>query len=335
MDMLHVLFDRAGEWWRLRLGWLKKVLLLPRSFLLRYTEFEIPGAGTGAPLRAAYLGEGQSLPYYLGLYGASPASAPTRLVPLWKLRSAVAQASARFPLVLVEINQLLAYLPPKGGWTTDPWIRQETDLFGERYRRRRPGIERGYGHPVRRHNFRHLLSRDAGDLRRFYDEFYLPYVRQRHGATSSVRSLAALRVGLRSGFLLQVWQGDQWVSGLLACRATGARILVLAVGLHPSAAQTRQQGSVAAAYYFLFRWAHENGLRWVDFCGSRPHLSDGVFYHKSLWAAEPKRDAWHHAEIKLYAAPAAYTHGALRGQLVFASGVPAPMGDLLPPEGVA
>ena len=59
------------------------------------------------------------------------------------------------------------------------------------------------------------------------------------------------------------------------------------------------------------------------------------FYHKSLWAAEPKRDAWHHAEIRVYAAPAAHTHAALRGQLVFVNGVPAPLGDLLPPEGVA
>jgi hypothetical protein len=78
------------------------------------------------------------------------------------------------------------------------------------------------------------------------------------------------------------------------------RVRLLAVGLDPSRFEKLQEGALAATYYFLFRWASENHLRVVDFCGSRPHLMDGVFRHKALWAAEPIPDPWHHTEIEFY-----------------------------------
>jgi hypothetical protein len=105
---------------------------------------------------------------------------------------------------------------------------------------------------------------------------------------------------LRSGFLLKVWQDDQWVSGLMTFVDGRERVLALADGLHAPLLSRRRDGAIAANHYFLFQWARENGVGCVNFCGARPHLMDGVFRHKQLWAAESRPDPWHHTQIVFY-----------------------------------
>jgi hypothetical protein len=77
-----------------------------------------------------------------------------------------------------------------------------------------------------------------------------------------------------------------------------------------------QDGALSAAYYFLFQWAVENGLRTVDWCGSRPNQMDGVFQHKTLWAAVPKHDPWHHTEVAFFLATAVCLPASIRQQLI-------------------
>jgi hypothetical protein len=73
---------------------------------------------------------------------------------------------------------------------------------------------------------------------------------------------------------------------------------------------------IPAAYYFLFQWAVDSGLRTVDWCGSRPNQMDGVFQHKTLWAAEPKHDPWHHMEVAFFLATAVCLPASIRQQLI-------------------
>jgi hypothetical protein len=272
---------------------MKKLLLLPGSLWLRQSELSIRTPEGVLAARGVYIGEGLSLPYYRKLY-RSPVT-QSRRVPIWRVRRSLIEARAASDVVLVELNPLLTFLLPGDGWVADAWVQQETDLTSERYRRRARGIERGWGQKVRRQGFQCRFSRDEGALERFYGESYLPYVRQRYGDGASVRRLSELRAALRSGFLLQVWRDKEWVSGLVASR-DGQRVRLLASGA--GSPQLVHEGALSATYYFLFRWAREAGMKTVDFCGSRPHLLDGVFRHKSLWAAEPRHDPWHHTEME-------------------------------------
>jgi len=306
------LSDRWREW----LAPLKKPMLLYRSLQLVRCEFEITSGTDSAPLPCLYIGEGLNLEYYRKLYGSAHCS-PSTPIPVWSLRAEIARARSRYPVTLVENNQLLDCLLPAGGLVTDPWIRQQTDLAGERYRLRQRGIERGVGRSVRIHNFQCRFSREARDLEAFYSAYYLPHIHARHGTLAAGRSLAQLRKALRSGFLLQVWRGDRWVSGLVAERTTRERICPLVVGLHPAHLAAWQNGALAAGYYFLFRWARENGVRIVDLGGSRPHLMDGVFHHKTLWASVAERDPWHHTEIVFYLDPAVRLPSVVSQQLVW------------------
>jgi hypothetical protein len=309
----------ASERWRQWLGPLKRGLLIHRSLRLVRSEFEIACGTDGPKLPCAYLGEGLSLPYYRKLYGFAGGFLPAPVF-LWNLRQEVCQARLRFPVVLVEVNQSLGFLLPAGGLVTYPWIRQETDLEGEHYRHRQRGIERGVGQRVRKHGFQCRFSREECDLEEFYRTYHLPHVRARHGALAVGRTLRQLKSAMRSGFLLQVWRGDQWLSGVMVQRIGPERIYPLSVGLHPSCLAGWQDGSLAAAYYFLFRWARENGVRVVDFGGSPPHAMDGVFHHKTLWAAEPKYDPWHHTQLVFYVDAAAALPGVVTQQLVWKEG---------------
>jgi hypothetical protein len=300
--------------WRARLSWPKRILLLYRSIRLRYCEFEIPETTDSPPLRSVYIGEGISLPYYLKLYQASVSQ--SREIPVWRARAALSGARAAYPIVLVEINRLLDFLLPSGGLRADSWVQHETDLDSARYRQRRRGIERGWGGKVRKHGYRFALSRNEHDLVVFYQDYYLPHMTHRHGETASTRNIDVLRKALRKGFLLQVWHNEQWVSGIVTDQTEIHRVSILAAGLHASQRQRMQDGALSAAYYFLFQWAVENGLRTIDWCGSRPNQMDGVFQHKTLWAAVPKHDPWHHTEVVFFLATAICLPASIRQQLI-------------------
>lgn len=285
------------------LGAAKRLLLLHRSLRLKHVEFSLQGEHGLDPLRVAYIGEGLSLPYYLHLFGVADRGVTASHRSAFTLPRAVAAARRRLPLVLVEINAWLGFLLPRGGWTTVPWVRQVTDLEGERFRHRRRGIERNFGWATRRYGFQCTVSHEREDLETFYHEYYVPHVRQRHGEFAAIRSFAQLKRAIGRGFLVQVRQGGSWVSGLVVSLADSKRVHLVAAGLHPSRLPGWQDGALSAADYFVLCWAKENGLRTVDFGGSRPHLSDGVFRHKVLWAAEPAFDSWHHTRIAFYLAP--------------------------------
>ncbi len=300
--------------WRARLSGPKKILHLYSSIRLLYCEFLIPGTPETPPLRGIYIGEGVSLPYYLKLYRADVCQ--TREIRPWRVPGAIAGARAAVPIVLVEINRILDFLLPVAGLRADSWVQQETDLDSAAYRRRRRGIERGWGQKVRKQGYRSTQTQNERDLVRFYNEFYLPHVIYRHGEITSTRSLDALRKALREGFLLQVWQNDLWVSGVVASLEKTRRVSLLAVGLSPPHRERMQGGALSAAYYFLFQWAEESGVRTVNFCGSRPNEMDGVFQHKKLWAAVPKHDPWHHTEVVFFLDHSAPLPEAIQKQLI-------------------
>ena len=320
-------FEPLSNRWRARLAPWKQITLLPQSVRLRLCNFEIPAPESAPPLRGVYIGEGLSLDYYLSLYRA-------RLVRmdhiyLWQLSAAVKSMIDDTPLVLVEINHLLSGLLPSGALQIAPWMEQETNLQGELYQKRRPGIENGWGQKVRRQAFHFTTSTELTDLECFYREYYLPYVKLRHGDSASVRGFPMLRRALHSGFLLKVWRKEQWVSSLLVFQDGQQRVIALADGLHESQFSSRQDGAIAAGHYFLFEWARNHGIERVNLCGARPHLLNGVLKHKQLWAAESRYDAWHHTRNMFYVQPGAHLPEAISKQVVEAAGAFVSIGEHL------
>ena len=300
------------------LGGVKRGFLLPRALRLERNEFVIPNPKGGAACHAMYLGEPVSRSHLQELYGAEPSS--SRLFPLLGLRAELTAARARFPVVIVEINQWLAWLLPPGALAVEPWINQRTDLAGERYRRRRRGIENGFGRVVRRCGFTYRLTQKESDVEEFYRLQYWPHAAARWGVQAAVRSIGQLKRAVRRGFLLQVWSGDRWTSGVIFQRVGRDTLYLVALGMDPSWLATWQRGTLEACLYFTLQWARENGVRTIEFGGSHPHVQDGVFHHKTLWAAEPYRDPWHHTTLAFYLDAERGIPAVLAKQLVWRDG---------------
>lgn len=296
--LTRAVYLAAGPPWRKRFGLLKRFLLLPRSLRLARVEIEIPNLD-GSPWHAVYIGEIVALPYLLECFNASVLSYHPSAIPLHRLPAAVRQASASHPLVITDVNRSLQHLLPPGGWSTSPWIRQEVRLDSPHYAHSRSGIEANYGRLVRKHGFRGVVTRDLATIKRFYSEFYVPYVAARHGAGAILQSWAELRLQFRSAFLMQVFDGGRWLAGALAT-ASGSRLRILAAAAHPGAFPDLRRGCLSAAYYFLLRHAPSLGCTIVDFGGTRPHADDGLFLHKRHWGAEAHSDPWHHTALSLY-----------------------------------
>ncbi len=304
--------------WRALLAPPKRSLLLARSLRLTAAGFR-GGAGDGeADFNGLYLGDGLSLPYYLELFGGRRET--THKVGLGRLREAVRDARDRCSLVVVEINALLRCWCLPGGWRSAPWVRHEVDLAGERFRRRRPGIENGFGRVARHNGFHWRLTQHEDEVRRFYHDYYVPHAAARFGAGAALRRFDQLLRAVRRGFLLQVFDGDDWVSGLVAYRESPERMLLVSDGLRPDRRGSWQDGALAAAIYFSVEWARSHGVRYVDFGGTRPHLDNGVYHHKSLWGAEPRFDPWHHTETFFYVSGGGPLPRAVARQLVWADG---------------
>jgi hypothetical protein len=312
----QILFERSPQTVQKWISLVKALVLLPRSLWLYRCDFETE-AGPGV-----YLGEGLSFEYLQTLLGGRLVQ--RKRVPLWHLRKVGRAAGTS--VTLVEVNRLLAKNWLHGGWDSAPWVCQEVDLAGARYQSRRQAIEATWGRKVRQQRFECRESSLPCDLERFHREFYLPWLRLRFGEAVTGRSLASLQLAMRAGFLLQVWDGDNWIAGMVVVRQGPNRVAMLAPALRPQSENRLKDGALSAAYYFLVRWARDQRVRFVNLGGSRPSLQDGVFQHKARWGADPKPDPWHHTSIRFYVDAAGPVPDAVWDQLVERDGRLEPLG---------
>ena len=273
---------------------IKWLALLPRSLSLRCVEL-----GCGIPgKRFVYLGEGESLPYILHLLAQPAGEFRVTQAPLWRLCKTIRRLASSDTLLCLELNRLLHPLVPRGGLITFPWIRQRVILDSLEYRAGRRRIEK-VGRKVGIYKYRSQLVNHTESVVRFYEEFYVPYIRARFGDAAHMRSLNELQRWVGSGFLLKVLHEDSWICGMV-CRVRKDELLLLALGHIPEDKYPLRLGAVSAAYYYLFEYALRHSLTVVDLLRSRPHADDGLYRYKRRWGARPEVDSWPHTTLHLF-----------------------------------
>ena len=300
-------------------SFVKAVLLLPRCFRLKRVHWSGIAKESGQWAQAVYVGEGESLQYLQRRLFDKVVAEQQTVLPLWRLGKELDVAAAGPALVVVEMNRLLHWVLPQGGRITYPWIRQRVDLESVRYQHSRIRVHTTYGRLVRKYQYRARTTKNRAEVRRFYYAFYEGYIRHRHEQQLHARKEDELtRAGIK-GCLMQIYRGEEWISGVI-CRMSKNTITALAFGLAPPYEQHLKRGAMSAAYYFLFRLAEENNLRFVDLLRSRADLKDGVYEHKRRWGAEAFADPWCHTLICVYSR----SHGAVNltaEMLFFTEGV--------------
>ena len=295
---------------------LKRIALFHRSLWLRQMECKGVARDGSTDFVLNYIGEGESWDYLKNLFFSDPTKEKQSAVPIWSLRDRVRQLMSSDSPVFVEVNRLLDRMVPGGGFHTFPWIRQKVFMNDRNYLDRKRKIEETFGRKVRKNNYRACHVADRSSVKVFHEEFYVPYMKNQHGDTSHVRSMHELRSAVRTGFLLQVFDGNSWVSGAI-CRQSGATLSALAFGLRPDYDYHLRQGALSAVYYFMFQWASENSVEVVDLCRSRPHADNGVFEHKRRWGAICEMDEWPHISTWIFVPEPKKAHAMLNRNLVW------------------
>lgn len=290
----------------------KRVALLYRSFRLIQVDVEDLLSGTCL----IYIGEGESLGYIRETYFEHGIETKTNTLPLWGLNKRVKQLASSNVLIFVEINRILKSLIPPRGLLTFPWVRQRVSLNSNDYMERRRKIDSTFGRKVRKFHYRFQITRDKELVKRFYEKLYLPYVTTRFENTYHARTLSELQAAIYSGFLLQVFAQDLWVSGAI-CKLKKDEICTLAFGHLPNDQYDLRWGGLSTAYYFIFKWAEENSMLTVNLLRSRPNTSDGVYEHKRRWGAKPEIDSWPHTALWIFIPEEIKLPSSLKKQLVW------------------
>ncbi len=292
----------------------KRVILLYRSFWLRQVEIEDSLFGK----RTIYIGEGESLDYVKKTFFPDAREKERTALPVFFLRQKIKHLISSNTQVFVEINRMLKPLIPPGGLLTFPWIRQKVSLNGHDYVERKSKIEASMGRKVKKFDYRCQMTSDQKMVQKFYEKLYLPYVTTRFQSACHARTLSEFQNATRSGFLLQIFAQDLWVSGVI-CRLEKDGICTLAFGHLPNNQYDLQRGALSAAYYFIFKWAEEHSVLKVDLLRSRANTSDGVYEHKRRWGAKPVMDSWPHTALWLFL-PSAEVCPLLKTQLIWSRG---------------
>ena len=292
----------------------KRIILFYRSFWLRQVEIEGPLSGE----RFTYIGEGESLDYVRGTLFANAKEIKTTPLPLWLLRQRIKHLVPSNGPILVEINRILQPLIPAGGLLSFPWVRQKVSLNRHDHTEKKRKIEAYWERRVNKFDYRCQMTSDKKMVQKFYEDLYLPYVTTRFENACHARTLSELQTAARSGFLIQVFSQDLWVSGVI-CRLQRDGICTFAFGHLPADQYDLRRGALSAAYYFIFKWAEEHSVQKVDLLRSRPNTSDGVYEHKRRWGAKPVIDSWPHTALWLFV-PRAEISPRLKTQLVCKKG---------------
>jgi hypothetical protein len=250
-----------------------------RSTIIR---LEGPARFSGAPLTALYFGSGMNLDFLEQLFFVSPRrSLLARFGSPLPMRTRKASHELQADLMLGDLPPLWqALLPDDAALRLPAWLSQVVDLpeSGPLLPRK---LEREVGRHRRQRGYRVEFSNDEADVRRFYREFYVPYLRARFGPDAVVVPEARMIAQLRGKILAKLYQDDCWVLGLTLAHERK----VTRFGWFGSAQNPLPVGASETLDSLCIQHARDSGARQVVFGGSRPSLSDGVVRYKLRFGA--------------------------------------------------
>lgn len=327
------LAEPANRLFYLLLSYLKRPLLLYKSFNLQQRVYVKEGNDGLPDSRIVYIGNMENLDWLEDSMLGGARLSDCRSISLAHCRREVRKWAGR-AIVAVDINRMLTAFLPSGGHTSYPWIRQVVYLDSNDYLIRQKNLMSEFGRIMRQQGYSTRMTSAPEDVIFFYENLYLPFVRYRFGNSARPRSLSELQKTVKKGLIIQVFHQDEWVAGDIF-RICGNEIQALASGLLPDYRQASRRRARTVLYPILFEWASVKGYRKINLLRSRANLEDGVFSSKAHRGATPEIDSWPHSALQIYAQPGLELPLAWESQLVRKAGKLVPLGDLLGKERTA
>jgi hypothetical protein len=127
------------------------------------------------------------------------------------------------------------------------------------------------------------VTSDPDRVHDFYHNMYVPYVRQRFGATAQVMPLKRIRRNIDRLELALIRQGQAYIAGHLLYHNKKGEVEDWVNGLKDGDPAYLQTGAGAALYYHNILYFADKGFRKLDCGWSCTFLHDGILQHKKLW----------------------------------------------------
>ncbi len=246
----------------------------------------------GAPAAAAYLSQ--------RFFAAAPDAETLGSVPVWRVAGELARRRPEVDLVVARLDRVSAALALDESYVAVPeWVGAQApvpaDVAG--FCRQSKSLSHNLGR-ARRAGIQPEVSHAAADFDEFYDRFYLPFTRRRHGAENVVSNRARLRRCFRQGGIMWIRHGEERFAGLLF-RTRGRSLDLVVIGMADEPFDPRREGAAFALVFHLFEHARRLGCTIVDFGISRPSLRDGLLLNKARWGARivPSRTTFYELSL--------------------------------------
>lgn len=136
---------------------------------------------------------------------------------------------------------------------------------------------------IRKHRIACAVSRDVAELRRFYQDIYVPYIRARHGERALPDGWEVVIRTAQSGDFIAARDGNGGlIGGILLGRSAG-KLYARSIGLVSDEKAVMNTGAISALYRACFERAVEYGYDRVGFGLMGPFLNDGLLKFKRKW----------------------------------------------------
>jgi hypothetical protein len=245
-------------------------------------------AASGGAIHARYVGSGDNRDFLVGLVMDEPREGARYALPSYAHVAKAAAAESRGPsggadVVLTDLPPLWGALTPQRAQYRFPaWVRQEISLPAREARWVLPrAVEREAARLARRHDYTLDFVTDETSRRRFFHDFYRPYVLLRFGSGAIVVTEEDFLVRSRHCTLARLHHQGRWTAGVLLER----RGTTLRFGWFGASGDSPPAGASDVLDVGCIRHAHSGGVRRVQLGHSRPSLVDGVVRYKQKLGA--------------------------------------------------
>jgi len=149
----------------------------------------------------------------------------------------------------------------------------------------RKTMRKNIGRLIRKNDYRCVATNARAEAKRFYDTFYLAFIKSRHADETHLTPRAVIEQRAQDGTILQVVDDNGPVAaGIYFSHDDTLRLL--ATGMPEAFLDAPPAAAMQALYFYSLQYAFENGFKRIDFLGTRALPTNGLFQFKRKWGAQ-------------------------------------------------
>jgi hypothetical protein len=222
----------------------------------------------------------------------------TRLF-FWEIREHIKRRDLEKDVVIINVNKVLfRHLRAEGYLRIPDCVKSVLMLPGtfEEVKGNLRGSALRKVRQVSAKEYTCAVLHEEPALQHFYHEMYVPYLRKRFGGLADIDSYYKARRIFRTGFLVAVRKGNDYLSGAI-CRIREDAFIFELVGIEKGDLPLLREGALDALYYYCILLAIEKKCAMINFGLSRPFLNDGLVIYKRKWGTVLTRNRKQYREI--------------------------------------